>query len=340
MAIAGTLLRRLLPGTRPRRGFRGRRPRVGVIGCGNIGARQAANLLAHGLVVNVHDIDGGRMAELESLGAQAFPSAAAIAARSDIVITALPTPAVVTRVVRDGDASLSQGLRPGCLYIDIGTNAPDTVVELHGVMQGLGVGMLDAPINDAPAGARSRHGVALAILPSGDRDVFERARPVLELMADRVLYCGDIGNGTRCKLIHNAVNAIAVQAVSEGITLGLASGIPLDTIWDALRFGAFGQNAGDIHGLPHYWFSRRCDDPSKHPAFTIGLLHKDLKIAVDMAARQGVGAPQLQMTFADYEEALSRGWAEHAATKVRCLQEERAGVKAQPLVYEGIRSAK
>lgn len=154
-------------------------------------------------------------------------------------------------------------------------------------------------------------------------------RPILQLMADHVLYCGDIGSGTRCKLIHNAVNAVAVQAVSEGITLGLAQDIPLQTIWDALRFGSFGQNPGDIHGLPYYWFSRRCDDLSQHPAFTVKLLHKDLRIALEMATEENISVPHLSLTVRDYQEAEQRGLSDYAATKVRSLQEERAGVIAK-----------
>jgi 3-hydroxyisobutyrate dehydrogenase-like beta-hydroxyacid dehydrogenase len=236
--------------------------------------------------------------------------------------------------VLEGTQNLSQGLRPGSVYVDITTNSPETVLRLHKAMEQLGVEMLDAPINDCPVGTQSQGGMGLAVLASGSRVTFERVQPILQLMADHVLYCGEIGCGTQCKLIHNAVNAIAVQAVSEGITLALALGIPLQTIWDALRFGAFGQNAGDIHGLPHYWFSRRCDDLDQHPAFTVKLLHKDLRLALAMASQHNISVPHLSLTVKDYEQAERRGWSDYATTKVRCLQEERAGViaKATPSV--------
>ena len=201
--------------------------------------------------------------------------------------------------------------------------------------------MLDAPFNDCPEGAKSQGGMGLAVLASGSKETFSLVLPILQLMADHVLYCGDIGCGTRCKLIHNAVNAVAVQAVSEGITLGLAEDIPLQTIWDALRFGSFGQNPGDIHGLPYYWFSRRCDDLSQHPAFTVKLLHKDLRIAQEMATEQNISVPHLSLTVQDYQEAEQRGLSDYAATKVRSLQEERAGVIAkatQPLMSNSNRS--
>ncbi len=305
-------------------------PTLGIIGCGNIGGQQAANFLAHGYSVYVYDINPEPMAKLQSLGAHITHSCAELATCSEVIFTSLPTGAEVMSAVLEGEKNLSQGLRPGSVYVDITTNSPETVLKLHKAMEQQGVEMLDAPFNDCPVGADSHGGMGLAIMASGSRETFERVQPLLQLMADRVLYCGEIGCATRCKLIHNAVNAVAVQAVSEGITLGLAQGIPLETIWDALRFGAFGQNAGDIHGLPHYWFSRRCDDLSQHPAFTVKLLHKDLRLALTMAIKHNVPVPHFSLTIKDYEEAERRGWDDYATTKVRCLQEERAGVIAKP----------
>lgn len=304
-------------------------PTIGIIGCGNIGRRQAANFVAHGYSVYVYDINRDAMAQLESLGACIVESCAELATYSEIIFTALPTPADVITAVLESPQNLSQGLRSGSVYIDLTTNSPETILRLHQAMEQLGVEMLDAPFNDCPVGAESKGGMGLAIMASGSKVTFERVQPILELMADRVLYCGEITSGTKCKLIHNAVNAVAVQAVSEGISLGLAQGIPLEIIWDALRFGSFGQSAGDIHGLPHYWFSRRCDDISKHPAFTVKLLHKDLRIALGMANQSNICVNHISLTVKDYEEAERRGWSNYATTKVRCLQEERAGVIAK-----------
>ncbi|MGB3514255.1 MAG: NAD(P)-dependent oxidoreductase [Microcoleaceae cyanobacterium] len=307
-------------------------PTLGIIGCGNIGGRQAANFLAHGYSVYVYDINQDRMTELQSLGAKITNSCAEIAAYSEIIFTSLPTPADVVQAVLEGEQNLSQGLRSGSVYIDITTNSPETILRLHTAINQLEVEMLDAPFNDCPQGAKSQKGMGLAVMASGARETFEQVEPVLQLMADRVIYCGEIGRGTQCKLIHNAVNAMAVQAVGEGITLGLAQGIPLEIIWDVLRFGSFGQNAGDIHGLPYYWFSRRCDDLSQHPDFTVKLLHKDLRLALGMAGQCNISVPQLSLTVKDYEEAEERGWSDYATSKVHCLQEERAGVIAQGTV--------
>ncbi|MGB3531925.1 MAG: NAD(P)-dependent oxidoreductase [Microcoleaceae cyanobacterium] len=313
--------------------------RLGIIGCGNIGSRHAANFLAHGYKVCVYDINSSSMETLQTAGANIAQNSAEVGRFADIIFTALPTPPDVVTAVLEGENSLIQGLQPGRIYIDITTNSPETILKLHQAMTQQGVEMLDAPFNDCPVGATSQKGMGLAVMASGDRKTFDSVEPVLQLMADRVLYCGEISNGTKCKLIHNAVNATAVQAVSEGITLGLAQGIALETIWDTLRFGGFGQNAGDIHGLPHYWFSRRCDDLTQHPAFNVKLLHKDVRLALNMATQQNISVPHLSLTVKDFEEAEDRGWSNYSTTKVTCLQEERAGVIAEATLPVELNSA-
>jgi 3-hydroxyisobutyrate dehydrogenase-like beta-hydroxyacid dehydrogenase len=317
------------------------RPTLGIIGCGNIGGRQAANFLAHGYEVYVYDINSDSMAKLQSLGARITHSCAELATCSEVIFTSLPTPVEVMSAVMEGEQNLCQGLQPGSVYVDITTNSVETVLKLDRAMDELGVEMLDAPFNDCPVGAQSQRDMGLAVLAGGSKETFSKVQPLLQLMADSVLYCGEISSGTKCKLIHNAVNAIAVQAVSEGITLGLAQGIKLQTIWDTLRLGSFAQNPGDIHGLPHYWFSRRCDDISQHPAFTVKLLHKDLRLALNMAASRNIKVPHLSLTIKDFEEAQRRGWSHYSTTKVCCLQEKRAGVIAKatlPLISDSTQS--
>ena len=183
-------------------------PSIGIVGCGNIGGKQAANFLDRGYPVYIYDLNPDTMTKLQGLGARITHSCAELATSSDIIFSCLPTPADTIAAVLEGDNNLSQGVRSGSVYVDMTTNSPETVLRLHHAMETLGVEMLDAPFNDAPVGAQSQVSRGF-ILASGSQVTFERIQPILELMADRVLYCGEIGSGTRCKLIHNAVNAVA-----------------------------------------------------------------------------------------------------------------------------------
>ncbi|MDY7024471.1 MAG: NAD(P)-binding domain-containing protein, partial [Cyanobacteriota bacterium] len=132
------------------------RPTLGVIGCGNIGGRQAANFLDHGYSVYIYDIDPERMKPLQALGASITQSCAEVATYAEVIFTALPTPPDVIEAVLEGEQNLTSGLQPGSIYIDITTNSPETILRLHQAMSALGVEMLDAPFNDCPEGAKSQ----------------------------------------------------------------------------------------------------------------------------------------------------------------------------------------
>src|SRR5690349_3477675 len=99
---------------------------AGVIGLGNIGGSIAANLVADGHAVVVHDADGGRAAAVD--GATAAPSAADVARAAEITLLSLPTPAVVDAVA---DA-WAEAAAPGSILVDLSTNSPDSVRELGG----------------------------------------------------------------------------------------------------------------------------------------------------------------------------------------------------------------
>ena len=91
-----------------------------------------------------------------------------------------------------------------------------------------------------------------------------------------------------------------------------------------LQTGGFGQSAGDVHGLKHYWLSRRFESAAL-PAFRAELLRKDLRLALALADEAGAPAPLIASAKADYDELDARGLGGRACTIVRTLQEERAG---------------
>src|SRR5437773_1567187 len=92
--------------------------RLGVIGAGNIGGAIAANLLADGHALTVHDTDAARLRPLVAAGATAVDSPAAVAERAEITFTSLPSPQVVEAVA---DRWLG-GAAPGAVLVDLSTN--------------------------------------------------------------------------------------------------------------------------------------------------------------------------------------------------------------------------
>ena len=92
---------------------------------------------------------------------------------------------------------------------------------MYATFQAKGVHMLDAPVSGGVIGARSGR---LAVMVGGDEATYQQVKPILDAIGDNVVYCGSIGAGSICKLVHNCISAIVSQAISECFTLGVKAG--------------------------------------------------------------------------------------------------------------------
>src|ERR1700686_2551314 len=174
--------------------------KIGFIGVGNIGAPIAGQLLAAGHALVVHDLRRAAATALIDAGAQWSPSAGALAGECDVVATCLPGPAEMEAVCL-GPSGIVAHLKPGALYIDHTTNAPDLVRRVHATLAEKGVAMLDAPVSGGMEGAQTRD---LLVMAGGHPAAFERARPLLDAIAKRVMHTGGIGTGSIAKIMHNS----------------------------------------------------------------------------------------------------------------------------------------
>ena len=296
---------------------------IGFIGVGNMGAGMANNILKAGYTMVINDVRRDAAGPLLEEGATWADTAKQVAEQSDVTFTSLPGPADVEAVAL-GDDGILAGIRQGAVYIDLSTNSPTLIRRLHGIFREKGIDMLDAPISGGVSGARSG---LLAIMVGGDEAVFNRVKPVLDSFGDNVVYCGDIGAGSVCKLVHNCISAITSQAIAELFTLGAKAGADIKAMWETTRRGAFGRGAGGIHKLPETWFSGDFTPDWDKGFFATRLMRKDVGLATQLAREFDV--PMALATLAEQElmEAVNRGWGNDPTTKVRLLQEERAGVE-------------
>lgn len=296
---------------------------IGFIGVGNMGFGMANNIQKAGHQLIITDLRRDAAGPLLEEGAQWAETPQEVATRSEITFTSLPGPADVEAVAL-GEQGVLAGISPGNVFIDLSTNSPTLVRRLHGVFQEKGIDMLDAPISGGVSGARSG---LLAIMVGGDEAVYNRVKPVFDAFGDNVVYCGAIGAGSVCKLVHNCISAITSQAIAELFTLGAKAGADIEAMWQTTRRGAFGRGAGGIHRLPESWFSGDFEPDWDKGFFATKLMRKDVGLATQLAREFDV--PMALATLAEQElmEAMNRGWGDDPTTKVRLLQEERAGVE-------------
>ena len=287
---------------------------IGFIGLGAMGRHMAASLQRAGHDLKVHDLRREAADEHVAAGARWADSAAAAADGAEVVFTSLPGPPDVEATA----ATLGKAMKPGSAWFDLTTNSPDVVRKIHADFAARKIHVLDAPVSGGPRGAQ---GGKLALWVGGEQAIYERHLPLLRAIGDQPLYVGPIGAGTIAKLVHNCTS-FALQAVlAEVMTLGVKAGVDPLALFKAVRQGATGR-ARTFDRLPDFYFAGKFDPPS----FALSLAHKDMKLALELAKKNGVPLRMAETAFAELEEAMRRGWAARDCRAAMTLQEERAGV--------------
>lgn len=255
-------------------------PRVGFIGLGSMGSGMTRNLLRAGFPLVVHDTRAEVMEEHAALGAEVAASAAAVAATTDVVITMLPTPAIVGEVA-NGPEGLLVGLPDGGTWIDMSTSVPAVAEDARRRHGHRGVVLLDAPVSGMSVGAAAG---TLQIFVGGEAEHVERWRPVLEAMGDpdRILHVGPAGAGYAAKLMINQLWFSHLVATAEVLAVGVQAGVRLDVLRDALIASPATSNflERDVLSI--------LDHGDYDEGFAIALACKDLGLSVDLAASVGV----------------------------------------------------
>jgi 3-hydroxyisobutyrate dehydrogenase len=294
--------------------------RIGFIGVGSIGQPMAGQLLAAGHALVIHDVRREPAAELLAAGAAWAESPADLAARSDVVATCLPGPAEMEAVCL-GPRGLLEGIAPGTLYLDHTTNSPMLVRRVQTALAAKRVDMLDAPVSGGMEGARTRD---LLVMVGGERAVFERARPVLDTVARRVLYTGGIGTGSVAKLMHNCASFTLDLVMAECWTVGVKAGVAPEVIVDVFNQAALGQMMSLKIRLPATYLRGNFE-----PRFSLKLARKDLALALELARATDVPMRLSALCEQEMVEAIARGWANQDASIFLTLQEERARVQVR-----------
>jgi len=278
--------------------------RIGFIGLGAMGRPIAANLQRAGHALQVYDLR-----RIDGLGTWK-ESVTEAAQDCELLFTSLPGPAEVEAVAAQ--------VRSAQAWFDLSTNSPQVVRRIHASLVKRNVQFLDAPVSGGPRGAQTGK---LAIWVGGDAEVFKKYEPVLKQIGDQPYYVGAVGAGTVAKLAHNAASFTVQAALAEIFTLGVKAGVEPLALFKALRQGATGRKR-TFDRLPEHFLPGVYDPP----AFTVRLAHKDMALAMELAAEQGVPMKIGQVALDELAAALQRGWSDRDCRVAMTLQEERAKV--------------
>jgi 3-hydroxyisobutyrate dehydrogenase len=257
---------------------------IAFLGLGNMGGPMAANLVAGAHAVRGFDPVPAAVAAAREKGAAVFDNAAEAVRAADVVITMLPNGEVVKRCY----AEILPAAQPGALFIDSSTISVDDAREVHAQAGSQGFDQLDAPVS---GGVRGAVAGTLAFMVGGEESALERARPVLEPMAGKIIHCGAAGAGQAAKVCNNMVLAVQQIAISEAFVLAEKLGLTAQSLFDVIT-GATG-NCWAVHTncpVPGPVPTSPANNAFK-PGFATTLMNKDLGLAMDAVASTGASAP-------------------------------------------------
>ena len=220
-----------------------------------------------------------------------------------------------------GPGGIASHMKPGGLYIDHTTNSPLVVRRVHEALAARGVAMLDAPVSGGMEGAQTRD---LLVMAGGEPAAFERALPLLDAVAKRVIHTGGVGTGSIAKIMHNSASFTLDLVIAECWTAGVKAGIDAATIVKVFTEAALGQMMSLKVRLPATYLRGDFE-----PRFSLALARKDLGLAQELARTTGTPMPLSALCEREMIEAMARGWADRDASIFLTLQEERALVKVR-----------
>ncbi len=249
---------------------------VGIIGVGTMGSAIANALRPHHPLV-VHDIDAAATQRQADAGAAIALRPADVADQADVVLLSLPGPEEVRAVVAGPDGLLG-ATHPPRVIVDLSTVDPQTTLDLADAAKRRDVGYLDAPVLGRP------HRCGAWTLPVGGAEHdLDRARPVLDRLANRVIRVGGSGAGNVVKLLNNlmlgAINAITAETMAAAERLGLDPEVYYTTLADS--------GAASVSNL-FKEIAPKIVTRDWTPAFTVDLLAKDNRLGVAMIESAGL----------------------------------------------------
>ena len=294
---------------------------IGFIGLGNMGAGMANNIQKAGYPMVVYDVLEEATRPFLEAGARLASSPADIAERCDVTFTSLPGPKEVEEVGIGGQGIL-EGIKAGAVYVDLSTSRPTLIREIEPMFRQKGAHVLDAPVSGGKTGAASGN---LAVMVGGDREVYDRVKPILDSFGDKVFYAGAIGAGSVAKLVHNMIGHGVQQAIAEGMTLGVKAGVETQALWECVRRGALGRMSYLHERLPLIVFRGQYDPPQ----FALALARKDIGLATELAREYDVPMPIAAIAEQIAIQGVRRGWGGWDAAATFALQEEAAGVEVR-----------
>lgn len=258
------------------------KPTIGFVGVGSMGWPMAALLHKAGYPLQIVDASADRAKEfVKEFGGTVAASNRELAAASDIIITILPTSAIVQAVL-EGPNGVLAGLRKDAVVVEMSSGVPTITRALAEQVAAAGAHMVDAPVSGGVPRAKTGE---LAIMFGGSEALLERVRPALSCMGTSITRTGDVGSAHAMKALNNLVSAGGFLIGVEALMIGKRFGLDPAAMVDVLN-SSTGMNNSTQKKFKQFVLSGQYN-----AGFGLDLMVKDLSIALGIGRDTNTPTP-------------------------------------------------
>jgi len=271
--------------------------KVSFIGLGVMGAPIAGHLAAAGHEVTVYNRTSEKAdAWVARYRGRTAPTPAAAAEGADVVFTCVGADHDLEEVTLGPDGAFA-AMRSGALFVDHTTVSADIARRLAAEGQERGLLVVDAPVSGGQAGAENGK---LSIMCGGTRAAFDRAEPLMQAYAARIVHVGEAGAGQTAKMCNQIAIAGVIQGVAESLRFAQAAGLDTAKVFEAISAGAAGS-----WQMQNRWATMAQDQFDF--GFAVDWMRKDLGLTLDEARRNGATLPLTALVDQFYAEVQAMG---------------------------------
>lgn len=273
-----------------------------------MGQSMAGHLIDAGYSLVVFNRSPEKASPLVDRGAVLAATPREVASQCDIVFTMVGYPSDVRQVILGGgdcgatgqaagDWSVIAGLCPGTIVVDMTTSQPSLAIEIDAAIRAVGGQSLDAPVSGGDIGAKAG---TLSIMVGGDPATFDRVLPLFQRMGKTIVYQGAAGAGQHTKMVNQTLVAASMIGVCEALLYAQHAGLDVTTVLKSVTSGA--ANSWALSNL-----APRIIAGDFAPGFYVEHFIKDMRIALDEAARMKIALPGLALVSQLYNAVAAQG---------------------------------
>lgn len=286
--------------------------RIAFFGLGNMGNPMAANLIScNEYSVTVYDLERSRADNLVELGGHWMEDVAKSLAEADMIMTSLPGPTQIEQFAFNADGLFTHA-RPGACWLDLSTNNMATCLKITAAAAEKGIHFLDTPVSGGDEGARAG---SLTILVGGEQAVFDECLPVLNSIGENITLLGPNGAGYAAKISQVILCYLHSVALSEALMLGVKAGVDATAMLEIIQNSTGRSYVADRYGPPIL-------NGDYDPSFALGLAHKDMRLAKELADTLGIELPMCNLVEDIYQRACDTyGGGQNHLMAVKLLED-------------------